>query len=54
MLAYIHRELYIVDDLRTKMLIGNDILGPENMIIDVASKTAKIRSCNNAIAIITV
>ena len=43
----IRRELHIVDDLRAKMLIGNDILGPEAITIDVAKKSASIGSCGD-------
>ena len=45
------REFHIVDDLRAKMLIGNDIIAPEGIVIDVAEKTARIRSCNATVAI---
>ena len=34
-LVYIRRELYLVDDLRAKMLISNDILGPKKFVIDI-------------------
>ena len=37
-LVCLYRELYIVDNLRAKMLIGNDIIGPENIVIDIANK----------------
>ena len=46
-LACIHRELHVVEDLRAKMLIGNDILGPEEIVIDVAGRKAYIGSCNS-------
>ena len=46
MLAYIYRELYIIDDLRAKILIRNDILGPKNIVINISNKTAKIGSYN--------
>ncbi len=45
-LACIRRELHIVDDLRAKMLIGNDIVGAERFVIDVANSKASIGSCN--------
>ena len=35
-LASFNRELHLIDDLRAKMLIGNDILGPEEIFIDIA------------------
>ena len=34
-LACIRRELYLVDNLRTNMLVGNDILGPEEIVINI-------------------
>ena len=45
-LACLYRELHIVNNLRAKMLIGNDIIGPEGIVIDVANKQARIGSCN--------
>ena len=45
-LACFYRELHIVDNLRAKMLIGNDIIGPEGIVIDIANKQARIGSCN--------
>ena len=45
------REFHIVNDLRAKMLIGNDIITPEGIVIDVAEKTARVRSCNATVAI---
>ena len=45
-LACIQREIHIVDNLRAKMLIGNDILGPEKVVIDVAGQKAYIGSCD--------
>ena len=44
-LAYVCRELHLVDDLRAKMLIGNNIIGPEGIVIDVANKKAYVASC---------
>ena len=44
-LACVRRELHLVDDLRAKMLIENDIIGPESIVIDVANKKAYIASC---------
>ncbi|KAL8794913.1 MAG: hypothetical protein Q9182_007582 [Xanthomendoza sp. 2 TL-2023] len=45
-LACIKREVDIVDNLRANMLIGNYIIGPEQIVIDIAGKTAHIGSCN--------
>ena len=44
-LACFRRELYLVDDLRAKILLGNDILGPEGVVVDVADHKAFIGSC---------
>ena len=35
-LAYVRREFHIVDNLRAKMLISNDVLGPEKIVIDIS------------------
>ena len=37
-LVYLYRELYIINNLRTKILIRNDIIRPKNIIIDIANK----------------
>ena len=50
-LACIRREVHIVDDLRVKMLIGNDVIGPEGIVVDIANETARIGSCNTDIKI---
>lgn len=34
-LACIRRELHLVDNLRANILVGNDILGPEEIIINI-------------------
>lgn len=44
-MAKIVREVHLVDDLKANMLIGNDLIGPEGITIDVASKSAYISSC---------
>ena len=41
----IRREIHLVDNLRAKMLIGNDIIGPEQIVIDIANKLARVGSC---------
>ena len=51
MLVCLRRELYIIDNLRVKMLIGNDIIEPEGIIIDIANKKARINSCSTIINI---
>lgn len=40
--AHIHRKLHIVKGLKTKLLVGNNILAMEKMIINFANKFAKI------------
>ena len=41
----IRREIHLVNNLRAKMLISNDIISPEQIIIDIANKSARIGSC---------
>ena len=36
------RELHLVNDLRAKMLIGNDIIGPEGIVLDIGQGHATI------------
>ena len=40
----IRREIHLVNNLRAKMLISNDIISPEQIIIDIANKSARIDS----------
>ena len=51
MLIYLRRELHIINDLRAKMLIKNNIIKPEGIIIDVANKKARINSYKTTIDI---
>ena len=44
MLIYIRRKLYIIDDLRAKILIENNILELEDFIINVINKKTRIDS----------
>ena len=44
MLIYLRRELYIVDNLRVKMLIKNNIIKSKEIIINVINKKAKINN----------
>ena len=46
-LAYICRELHLIDNLRIKILIGNDILGPKNIAINIVKKIVTIRTYSN-------
>ena len=50
-LACITKKIYLVDDLKTKMLIDNDFLGFEEFIIDIEEKFATIESCEIKIAL---
>lgn len=38
-------RIHLVDGLRANILIGNDLLGPESVSINIAAKTAHIGSC---------
>ena len=46
-LAKIKREFHIVQDMDCDLLIGNDIIEPEGIVMDVARRAAAIRSCEN-------
>ena len=52
MLIYLRRELYIVDNLRVKMLIKNNIIKFKRIIINIVNKKARIKSYNITIDII--
>lgn len=52
-LAEIKREIHLVDDLKAKMLIENDILIPEGFLIDLTKREAIISSCKTTIQIST-
>lgn len=39
------REFHIVKNLRAHMLVGNDILGPEKITMDIGNRKAQIGSC---------
>ena len=40
----IRREIYLINNLRAKILISNDIISPKQIIIDIANKLARIDS----------
>lgn len=46
--ALIHRDVYVVDGMKAKMLIGMDIIGSEKIILDIPQRSAIIGSCKNA------
>ena len=52
MLAYLRRELYIVDNLRVKILIRNNIIKFKEIVINVINKKARINNYNITINII--
>ena len=49
--AKITREAHIVDDLKAKMLLGTDIIGPEKIDIITSRNEAYIGSCDTTVAI---
>src|SRR5271163_1680377 len=46
-LAKITREFHIVQDMDCGLLIGNDIIEPEGIVIDLAKKRMQISACDN-------
>ncbi len=48
-LIKIHREIHLIENLKTNMLIKNDILESKDIIIDVQNKKTIIRNCQNII-----
>ena len=52
MLIYLRRELHIVDNLRVKMLIKNNIIKSKEIVINIANKKARINNYNITINII--
>lgn len=49
-IAKVTRELHVVDSLGCNALLGNDILVPERVILDLGSKTATFGCCDGAVA----
>lgn len=43
--ACIRCKLYLVDNLRANILIGNDIIGTKGITIDIAKKKTYVPSC---------
>ena len=52
MLIYLRRELYIVDNLRIKILIKNNIIKSKEIIINIINKKVRINSYSITINII--
>ena len=51
--AVITRELHVVDNLETNILIGTDIMIPEKMDILLSRKSLQIGTCNVEVPIQT-
>ena len=49
--ASVRCEIHLVEGLRANLLIGNDIILPENFVIDIEKKTTLIGSCKVIIPI---
>ena len=47
--ACLRREAHIVDNLKAKLLIGVDILAPEEMVLDFTIRTLTIGSCQGLV-----
>jgi hypothetical protein len=48
-LAKITREFHVVKDMTCGLLLGNDIIEPEGIVMDLAKKRMRISSCDNMI-----
>ena len=51
--ALLRCEIHLVEGLRANLLIGNDIILPENFVIDIEKKTTLIGSCRVIVPIST-
>ena len=49
--ASVRYEIHLVDSLRANLLIGNDIMSPENFVIDIDKRSTLIGSCRVTIPI---
>lgn len=49
--ASLECEIHLVEGLRVNLLICNNILSPKNIVINIAKKTALIRSCKVTIEV---
>ena len=45
--AHFKREIHLVEDLKANALIGNDILGPEGIVLDLKNEKATVGACQN-------
>ena len=50
-LAAVTHEIHLMDNLRAHLLLGNDIIGPESIKIDLVNGNAHIGSCGVDISI---
>ena len=50
--AQIQREFHVVKGLECGVMFGNDIISPENIVIDVATRKATIHSCRNFVSLL--
>src|SRR5271154_4096097 len=48
-IAKITREFHIVQDMDCGLLVGNDIIEPEGIVINLAKKRMEISSCDNIV-----
>lgn len=48
-LAKMGREVYLIEELKAKIPVGNDILVTKGFILDLSNKEATISSCNTKI-----
>ena len=44
-LIFIIKEIYLINDLKTKIFIENDFFDVENFLIDIERKIATIENC---------
>ena len=47
-------EIHIVDDLRAKVLIRMDILGPEEVVMDIGRRKMRFPQCGQIVAPLTI
>ena len=52
--GHIHREFHVVKNLKCKILLGMDILGAEQMNIDLANKVMVIPTCKDLVVSIRI
>ena len=50
-LVYIKREIYLVDDLRVKIFINNNIISLKGIVINIIKKSVYINNYNVTIGI---